>query len=393
MYRFVLTATVLAAVGVLLAGDALAQTDEFELPPVKLKPDRPIKAKPIPPTPDEREVQPPEEPAPPPEPPPAPKEEEPEEPKAPVTPPEPVLPKPAPTPPAEVKPAPVPLKPEKPTESEPPTPADLPMPKPITEPPETAPETIALPEREAPPPVMPPTEKPEPRPTDVQSRAIEAQVTPTVQPDLSGMGEVGLVEAVAMARKQYERSLEALRVYYQNRGNNTKTEWVESEIQGFGNVPKVRYLIAAELAGPNLKPTQNIEAADQLYAEGLNYKDYPAFPPGKKDYLKTALEKFRTIIEKYPQSDKIDDAAFCMGEIYGGWYFQDYARAVQSYERCWQWNPTTEHPARFNAAKIFDEKLKNRAKAVELYNEVLAKSQNEDIVRQAQERIRALTGR
>jgi len=268
------------------------------------------------------------------------------------------------------------------------------MPKPAAAPPEPPPETVALPEREVPPPPpMLPAEKPEPRPTEIQSQAIEAQVTPTVQPDLSGMGEVGLVEAVAVARKQYERALEALRTYYQNRGDHTKIQWVQSEIAGFAAIPKVRYLIAAELAGPNLKPTQNIEAANQLYQEGLDFKNYPAFPPGKKDYLKTALEKFRTIIEKYPQSDKIDDAAFRMGEIYGGWYFQDYARAVQCYERCWQWNPDTEHPARFNAAKIFEEKLKNRAKAVELYNEVIAHSKNEDIVRQAQERIRALTGR
>jgi len=396
MYRFVLTATLLTAVGMLLAGDALAQTDELELPPVKLKPDRPSKAKPIPPTPDEREVQPPEEPAPPPEPPPAPKEAEPEEPKAPAPPPEPVLPdeEPAPKPPAKVEPKPVPLRPEKPAAGQPPTPADLPMPKPVMEPPEAAPEKVAVPESETPPVVMPPpVETPAPKPTDIQERAIEAQVTPTVQPDLSGMGEVGLVEAVAMARKHYERALEALRTYYQNRGDSTKIEWVQSEIQGFAAIPKVRYLIAAELAGPNLKPIQNIDAANQLYQEALDFKNYPAFPPGKKDYLKTALEKFRTIIEKYPQSDKIDDAAFRMGEIYGGWYFQDYARAVQSYERCWQWNPNTEYPARFNAAKIFEEKLKNRAKAVELYNEVIAHSQNEDVVRQAQERIRALTGR
>jgi TolA-binding protein len=163
-------------------------------------------------------------------------------------------------------------------------------------------------------------------------------------------------------------------------------------MRGFAQTPKPRYLLAAEIAGPDLRPTQGIEAANQLYQEGLDYKNYPAFPPGKKAYLDTALEKFRTIIEKYPQSDKIDDAAFRMGEIYGGWYFQDYARAVQSYQRCWQWNPQTEHPARFNAAKIYEEKLKNRAKAVELYNEVIAKSQDEEKVRQAQERIRALTG-
>ena len=82
-----------------------------------------------------------------------------------------------------------------------------------------------------------------------------------------------------------------------------------------------------------------------------------------------------------------------MGEIYGGWYFEDWARAVQCYERCWQWNPKTPLPAMLNAAKIYDEKLKNRDKAVELYNRVIAHSQDSDQVKTAQERLKALTGK
>lgn len=388
MHRFALTLVVLAAAAMVLPVAALAQTDEFELPPVRLKPDRPTKTKPIPPTRDDREAEPSEK-----------EVEEPE--KAPPVKETEEGKKEAPEAPEAEKAKPpkeVPLKPETHHVGEPPTPADLPMPDATREPPETGPKTIALPGHdEAPtvpePPKLPPSKEPEPRPTEIQAEAIEAQVTPTVQPKLAGLGEVGLVEAVATARKQYQRTLETLKAYYHQRGNNAKIEWAESELQGFQSTPKPRYLLAAEIAGPDLRPAQRIEAADQLYQEGVHYKDYPAFPPGKKDYLKIALEKFRTIIEKYPQSEKIDDAAFRMGEIYGGWYFQDYARAVQAYQRCWQWNPETEHPARFNAAKIFEEKLKNRAKAVELYNETLAHTQNEDLARQAQERIRTLTGR
>jgi len=82
-----------------------------------------------------------------------------------------------------------------------------------------------------------------------------------------------------------------------------------------------------------------------------------------------------------------------MGEIYGGWYCEDWARAVQCYERCWQWDPETQYAARFNAAKIYEERLKNRIKAVELYNAVLLKSRNPDEVNQARDRIKALTGK
>jgi len=413
MYRLVFILTTVAACVVWVGADAFAQTDEFQLPPVKLKPDRPTKAKPIPPTPDERE---------------APKETPPEEDplKAPKKAP-PVVAKPAETPeapsgggpteppaklpgPAEPTPKTPPKsradavkeaeeffgipekKPVTPPETPTVTPADLPMPKPVAEPKPGQPAVLAVPD-ETKPPAAPGEAETPPRPIDLQAETIEAQVGPKVEADLTGLGEVGLVEEVARTRKAYGRALAALNDFYTARGAMHKIEWAASEMAAFEKVPKIQYLLVAELAGPDLKPSRSIEAADQLYTEGLHYKDYPAFPPGKKDYLKVALEKFQTIIEKYPQSDKIDDAAFRMGEIYGGWYFQDFARAVQSYQRCWEWNPESEHPALFNAAKIYDEKLKNRVKAVELYNRVVAETADEGKINEAQNRLKALTGR
>jgi tetratricopeptide (TPR) repeat protein len=232
-----------------------------------------------------------------------------------------------------------------------------------------------------------------PKPEQIQAEAVEAQLEPETETDLTGMKELGLAEEVARLRKAYGRALLALKDYYLARGAQHKIEWVDQELKAFEATPKIRYLTIAEVASPELKPLRRIPAADQLFKEGMDYKDYPAFPPAKKDYLKNALAKFQTIIEKYPESDKIDDAAFRMGEIYGGWYFEDWPRAVQCYERCWQWDPETQYAARFNAAKIYEEKLKNRIKAVELYNAVLLKSKNPDEVNHARERIKALTGK
>jgi len=419
MYRLLIALVALVACLTWAASTALAQaSDEFQLPPVKLKPDRPAQAKPIPAMPDERVAPPAETPK---ETPPA--EKPPEAPKPPEVAPPAETPKVAPpaetpkvAPPPEV-PAETPKKPpetpKKPLTLELPTePPAEPTPPPVlarpaktpAKAPAKAPKTPAfLDEPTLPPPVTPkPAKAPdlalpptgtEPRPTEVQKEIVEAQIEPQPEVDLAGMGEVGLAEEVARTRKAYGRALTALKDYYASRGNATKIEWIDSEIAAYDKVPKVQYLVVAELASPNLRPARRIAAGDQLYKEGLNYKDYPAFPPGKKDYLKVALEKFETIILKYPESDKIADAAFRMGEIYGGWYFEDWARAVQSYERCWQWDPATPHPALFNAAKIYDEKLKNRVKAVELYNRVVAESKNEDHVNQAQDRIRALTGK
>jgi TolA-binding protein len=271
------------------------------------------------------------------------------------------------------------------TDSPPPVPPIAPTP---------APTPTAVPAPAPTLPVVPPPPPPvAPKAVDVQKAAIEAQVPATPEATVAGMGEIGLVDDVTKARQTYQKALLALKDFYMKRGNAAKIQWVDDELAGFDKTPKAQYLAVAELAGPGLKPTKRIDAADQLYSEGMSFKDYPAFPPGKKDYLKTALEKFQTIIEKYPESDKIDEAAFRMGEIYGGWYFEDWARAVQCYERCWQWNPKTLEPAMLNAAKIYDDKLKNRGKAVELYNRVILDSPDSDQVKTAQERLRALTGK
>jgi hypothetical protein len=348
MYRLSLIIAVLAGLLLGTAAVALSQaSDEIPLPPVKLKPEKPTTTQPIPPTPE------PAAPAV-------------TAPKAPVA---------IPSVPAEPKAATVPPPPTElpPVIVSPPPPAKAP------------PVEIVTPTKPA-------------KPSDIEKETTEALIGPQPPAAIAGAGELGLVEEVARTRKAYARALAALKDYYVSRGSVDKNNWVDSEIAALDKAPKPQYLGMSELAGPNLKPTDHIEAADKLFEEGMNFKNYPALPsplstPGKDTYLKKALDKFTTIIEKYPTSDKIDDAAFRMGEIYGGWYFEDWTRAIQSYERCWQWNPLTEHPAMLNAAKIYADKLKKRDKAVELYNRVLAESNDPDQVKQARAAIKDLTGK
>jgi TolA-binding protein len=393
MFRSVIVLATVAAC-VLWAGTCVfAQDDEYTLPPVKLKPDRPTTAKPIPPVSDER-TSPPETTLPPPPPiePPAPPPEPPTPPavtpkappiEPPALPPEPptppvVTPKAPPVETPKVLPVAVPATPAAvPVKAPPKMPADLVLPP---MPPDLrggAPVDVAVPVKTG----------------EIQKSNADAQMQPTVEADLSNLGEVGLADEVARSRKAYGRALLAMKEYYQSRANVAKIAWVDSELEAFNQIPKMQYLTVTERAGPRLQPMKHVEAADQLYKEAVTYKDYPALPPGKKEYLRQAIDKFQTIIEKYPDSDKIADAAFRLGEIYGGWYYEDYARAVQAYERCWQWDPKTPNPAIFNAAKIYDEKLKNRPKAVELYNRVMAESVDQGLINQARDRIKALTGR
>jgi hypothetical protein len=63
------------------------------------------------------------------------------------------------------------------------------------------------------------------------------------------------------------------------------------------------------------------------------------------------------------------------------------------YQRAYQWNPQTPHPARFRAAFILDKRLSRRAEALELYQQALEKEgqQNFEMKSFAERRIRELT--
>ena len=310
--------------------------------------------------------------------------EEPGEPEPAIPTPEPATPEPAPAPvPEPVAPPPPPEPTPEPVT--PPTPEPTPVPA-LPEPPVT---TEVAPDMTGPKATVDRDIKDATEPAAAPvTAAVDIEPATSVRSDLS---EVELVEKIAVARDTYRMALEALQMHYVEAHNAIKRQWVERELTELKAVDKYHYLNEVELAGPNLKPIASISAADQLFAEGMAFKDYPAFPEHKRSKLKIAVQKFRTIIADYPTSDKIDDAAFRMGEIYEGWYYKDYARAVICYERCFQWNPRTSSPARFYAARLYDQKLMLRDKAVTLYNLVIQESQNTQHIDEAMRRLKELT--
>lgn len=136
--------------------------------------------------------------------------------------------------------------------------------------------------------------------------------------------------------------------------------------------------------------------ANTLYAEAvrLEEKAGPLMVAKDEALLKKALDKYNQLISKYPKSDKIDNAAFRMAEIYA--YLKDYTNAVQYYQRTYQWNPQTLTPARFKAAYLLDTQLGRRAEALQIYQEALSKITKSDEHRQwvtfAEQRVKELTG-
>jgi len=162
--------------------------------------------------------------------------------------------------------------------------------------------------------------------------------------------------------------------------------------QGLKQVPQYNYIIEAIIAGPNLKAGRSIAEAELVYMEALRLerqaKKYVVLT--NEEMLRLALDKYNQLIKKYPTSDKIDDAAFKAGGIYE--YFKDYTIALLYYQRAYQWDPDTIHPARFKAAYILDRRLHRRAEALEVYQQALRKKDLNEKQREfAERRVKELT--
>lgn len=186
--------------------------------------------------------------------------------------------------------------------------------------------------------------------------------------------EVDLVETVISDRNAYRQHLTELRDFYVSRGNNTKKDWAETELAALGKVQPFRYLLDSEVPGGDLKAAESIPEADALYQKGLDLmreagRGTPLLT--RRGPLLEASTTFRDLVTRYPTSDKIDDAAFMLGEIHADYLSGQEAIAVKWYERAWTWDPTTPHPAMYQAAHVYDYRLHDRDRALELYQGVV----------------------
>lgn len=227
------------------------------------------------------------------------------------------------------------------------------------------------------------------------SQTVRAAAHDTIDIALVEGQEVDLVEAVVSHRDQYEQRLSELYKYYKAHGRVDKAQWAAYELDGFRRVKQFRYLLDAEVPAFSFRPTESIEQADALFEKGLQLlRSGGHGVPGifRRDRMIEAAETFRQLIQQYPNSDKIDDAAFWCGEIHKEYLPGQEAIAVKWYERAWTWNPETPHPARFQAAVVYDFRLHNRVRALELYQGALKyETQHEANLRFAAKRIEELT--
>ena len=187
--------------------------------------------------------------------------------------------------------------------------------------------------------------------------------------------EEQITNAIISTRENYKNALEELIQYYLDVGNQLRLKKARNELKALNKVPQFGYLMASGDT-ININPSKNIEEANILFQDGKSYKSSLNII-NKKSKLLSAEARFKKIINDYPESDKVDDAAYELADIYDSYYFKDYESAAFYYVKCYNLNENTDKPARFKAAWVYDKHLKDFKEAVKNYNEVLRNSKDE----------------
>jgi hypothetical protein len=206
----------------------------------------------------------------------------------------------------------------------------------------------------------------------------------------AGRSDVELVERLLAARRDYQTTLEQLRAYYQSAGDVEKTRWAEEELRQYHRIPKQAFSLELDVPPPTLQAAQNLYDANELYRKAMTYKNH-GWGSDYTDNQRRAEILLQQLLTTYPQSDKIGEAAYQLGDLYEGRAYKQYRRAAQYYERSFQWNPSTTSDARLRAAHIYDRYLGERGKATELYRLVVAHDTDAKRVQEAQKRLTELS--
>jgi hypothetical protein len=208
----------------------------------------------------------------------------------------------------------------------------------------------------------------------------------------SKVGEAQIVERLLAARKEYQLTLEELRKHYIKTGDLTHARWAEDELLEYHRMSHQAYLLGYDVPPPTLKGNQNVPEANKLYRQAMSYKD-KGWGTSYVDNQRRAEILFQKILTEYPQSDKISNTAFQLGELYESKAFKQQARAAAYYERCFEWNPRTHFDARIRSARLYDRQLNQRDKAAAIYKDIVSHETNEAQIEEARRRLQELSAR
>jgi hypothetical protein len=210
--------------------------------------------------------------------------------------------------------------------------------------------------------------------------------------NLGALKELPMVERVLAARKEYQVSLEKLREHYIKTGDLNKARWAEDELLQFHRMSKQAYVLSLHVPPPTLKGTQNVPEANRLLRQAKAYKD-KGWSTDLVDNQRRAELLLQKILTEYPMSNKISDVAYELGDLYEGRGYQQYALAAAFYERCYQWNPQTQHDARLRAARLYERQLNDRGKAMAIYKEITTHETDDRRIEESKRRLQEMSNR
>jgi hypothetical protein len=222
----------------------------------------------------------------------------------------------------------------------------------------------------------------------VTTTAVLAQAPPANKAK-GGKADHQMCERVLAARKEYQESLEALRSHYIATGEIERARWAEDELLQFHRMNKQAYHLELDVPPPNLQALYNIPEANELLRRALTYKD-KGWGNDYVDNQRRAELLLQQLLTKHPQSDKISDAAYYLGDLYESRAYRQLERAAMYFERCFQWNPKTQFDARLRAAQLY-ERLGETAHAADIYKEITSHETDQKRWDYAQKKIAELT--
>jgi len=210
---------------------------------------------------------------------------------------------------------------------------------------------------------------------------------------MTGPNDAELVERLIAARKEYQQTLVALYEHYARSGDRERAKWVEEELKAFHLAWKPSYrLDILDVPPAGLEAKVNVKEANDLYKLAMEYKD-KGFGTDFILNQKRAELLLQEILQKYPNSDKIADVAYELGDLYEGKAFRQPDRSAAYFERAYQWRKGTRTDALMRAARLYDKSLNERTKAIDLYRLEIAQDTDQARIKEAEKRLAELTGR
>lgn len=189
------------------------------------------------------------------------------------------------------------------------------------------------------------------------------------------------VETMLAARERYINEMIATERAYLQIGDTEKANWARrqrAQTEGVEVYPYLRE--GATEQHHTVAPKESIAKADEIYLDAMKLYDsfegvpFVGFTKINHEDCRTAVNMYKRILKDYPTSDKVDDAAYYAGVIYKEFLREDdpdNELALRYFKWALRLDPKTPHPARFDAAVVYDFRLHDRERAIEMYHQVL----------------------